>query len=152
MFNAPPCNGSAPARFDMHPFDDLITTYDSDAVYAEKRNRVNGTFDPSEANVTWTGGFAGSFEDLKSTDGLKFGRYLMTFTGTVDYENSHILMTAGDSPTWETNPSLTSATTTGDDAPMTTCVTYNSAVSFKSGLGKAGYGLAALAMIVTVLL
>lgn len=152
MFNAPPCNGSAPARFDMHPFDNSITTYDSDVDYAEQRNKVNGTFDSSKATVTWVGGFAGSFEDLKSTDGLKFGRYLMTFTGTVDHDNSHTLVTTGDSPTWETNPLLASATVTGADASMTTCVTYNSAVSFKSGLGKAVYWLAALAMIVTVLL
>lgn len=136
----------------MHPYDDSKTAYASDADYAEKRNRVNGTFDSSQASLAWTGGFAGSFEDLKSTDGLKFGRYWMTFSGNVDSENSHTLATTGDYPTWETNPLLASATTTGAEASTTTCVTYNSAVSFKSGLGKAVYGLAALAMIITILL
>lgn len=134
----------------MHPFNEPLITYDSEADYTEQRNRVNGTFDSSEATVTLMGGFAGRFEDLKSTGGLKLGRYWMTFTGTIDNENSDNLITTGDSPTWKTNSLLPSTTTTTAAASTTTCVTFNSAISFKPGLGKAVYGLTALAIMITI--
>lgn len=134
----------------MHPFDDLSITYDSQADYTEQRNRVDGTFDSSEATVTWVGRFAGSFEDLESTGGSKFGRYRITFAGTIDTENSDTLMTTGNNPTWKTNSLLVGTATAAAGASTTTCITINNAASLKSGLGNAIYGLAALAIAIPI--
>lgn len=134
----------------MHPFDDLSITYDSEADYTEQRNRVNGTFDFSEAIVIWVGGFAGSFEDLESTGGSKFGRYWITFAGTIDRGNSDTLVTTGNSPTWKTNPLLVGTATAAAGVSTATYTTINNAASLKSGLGNAIYGLATLAIAITI--
>lgn len=134
----------------MHPFDDLSITYDSEADYTEQRNRVNGKFDSSEATVTWVGRFAGSFEDLESTGGSKFGRYWITFAGAIDRESSDTLMTTGNSPTWKTNPFLVGTATAAAGDSTTTCITIKNAASLKSGLGNVIYGLATLAIAIPI--
>lgn len=133
----------------MHTFDAFKSSYDSQADYDQQRNQVNGTFDSSTATIDFMGEYAGDFHE--STDGLKFGRYLMSFSGTVDKDHSHTLVTTGSNPSWQENPDLLpSATATSSSASATTCVTFSSAISIKAGLGRTVYGVAAMAAFVLV--
>lgn len=128
----------------MNPFDSFDFTYDSEADYNQQRNKVNGTFDSSSATIDFIGQFTGSFHDSTlSTGGTKFGRYLMSFSGTVDNQHSHTLVTTGSNLPWQANPSITVTST-----PTTTCISQSSAISFRSGFSKTMYGMVIMVMVI----
>ncbi|RPB17214.1 hypothetical protein P167DRAFT_569693 [Morchella conica CCBAS932] len=63
------------ASFYSYPFIDSEASFSDRAQHEALRNQVNGSFDATEASITASGAFVGSFDDVYVRGPTFYGRY-----------------------------------------------------------------------------